>query len=152
MKNLNQKETNAWMSLVRAEQILIDKIEEELKSKGYPPLNWYDVLWALENSSEGRLRLNDVGNIVLLNKYNVTRLVNRLVSKGLVSKEHCSQDGRGIFACITKEGKKIRKDMWDVYRRVLKESFSSNYTEEELTQLAELMQKIIKPTQNINKK
>ncbi len=143
MKSLNKIETAAWTSLIRAQQILLDKIEAELKSNNLPSLDWYDILWALENTSEGRLRLNDIGKLVLLNKYNVTRLVNRLVKNELVSKENCSQDGRGIFACITPKGKEVRKNMWYFYRKVLNNSFLSNYSEDELMQMSALMKKVV---------
>lgn len=143
MKNLNKIETAAWTSLVRAQQVLLDKIENELKTNDLPSLDWYDILWALENTSGGRLRLNDIGKIVLLNKYNVTRLINRLEKNGLVSKENCSQDGRGVFACITPKGKKIRKKMWHFYRKVLYNSFLSNYSEDELIQMSSLMKRVV---------
>lgn len=148
MKKLNKIETQAWTSLVRAQQIMIDKIERELKAHGLPPLNWYDILWALESSPEGRLRLNDIGNVVLLNKYNVTRLVNRLEEKGLVSKTSCPQDGRGIFACITDKGKETRQKMWYFYRNILNKNFFANYDEAELVNISSLMKRIINPDQN----
>lgn len=148
MKSLNKIETAAWTSLIRAQQILLDKIEEELKSNDLPSLDWYDILWALESSPEGRLRLIDIGKIVLLNKYNVTRLVNRLVKNGLVSKENCTQDGRGIFACITPKGKEVRKKMWYFYRKVLNNSFLSNYNEDELKQMSSLMKRVVTKNQD----
>lgn len=148
MKKLNKVETQAWTSLIRAQQILIDKIERELKAHGLPPLNWYDILWALESSPEGRLRLNDIGNVVLLNKYNVTRLVNRLEEKGLVSKTNCQQDGRGIFACVTEKGKETRKKMWYFYRNILNKKFFSNYSEDELINISSLMKRIVNIDQN----
>lgn len=143
MKKLNKTQTRAWTSLIKAQQLLIDKIERELKAHGLPPLSWYDILWAIESSKEGRLRLNDIGNVVLLNKYNVTRLVNRLEEKGLVSKETCPQDGRGIFACITEKGRDTRKKMWYFYRNVLNKKFFSNYSEDELINISSLMKRII---------
>lgn len=148
MKNLNKIETAAWTSLVRAQQILLDKIEQELKSNDLPSLDWYDVLWALESAHEGRLRLNDIGKLVLLNKYNVTRLINRLEDKRLVSKENCSQDGRGVFACITPEGKEIRKKMWYFYRKVLNQDFLSNYNDKELIQMSSLMKRVVTNNQD----
>jgi hypothetical protein len=34
----------AWISLLRLERTLIDKVEERLKGAGLPPLDWYHVL------------------------------------------------------------------------------------------------------------
>jgi len=67
-------------------------VEEELKKRAFPPL--------VGTMYFGSLRLNDLGKRVLLDKYNVTRLVQRLEQKGLFSHTQCPVDGRGIFACI----------------------------------------------------
>ena len=137
-----ETETQAWIGLVKAQQHLIDKIEEELKKAGYPQLNWYDVLWELERAKDGSLRLNDLGNKVLLDKYNVTRLVQRLENAGLVSRDKCPVDGRGVFACITDEGKKLRRDMWNVYERVVRENFLTKYNQKELHDFKNFIERI----------
>jgi len=141
-KKLTDIETRAWVGLVRTQQILLDKVEAELKNNGFPPLSWYDVLIALENTSEGRLRFIEIGERLLLKKYNVTRLIHRLEKKGLVRRETSSEDGRGIYAVITVKGRKLRRAMWGVYYGVVKSYFLSNFNKEELKQLADYFGRI----------
>ena len=95
---LTAEETNAWMGLIKAQQHLTDKVEEELKRNGLPPYSWYDILLELDKAPDGSLRLNDLGKKVLLNKYNVTRLIDRLEKEELVSRDACPDDGRGKMA------------------------------------------------------
>lgn len=137
MKKSITIETKAWTGLIKAQQQLLDKVEEALKKRKLPPLSWYDILWELEKSQDGSLRLNGIGERVLLNKYNVTRLIDRMEKEGLVSREACKIDGRGIFACITNKGKKLRKKMWPIYEKVIDENFLSHFNKKELKQLAE---------------
>ncbi len=144
-KEITDKETRAWVGLVHAQQILVEKVERDLKQQGLPPLGWYDVLWELERTPGGMLRLNDLGKRVLLSKYNVTRLVQRLDEAGLVKKECCTQDGRGIVACITPKGKKLRKKMWPVYQEALRKHFLANYNKTELDLLTKLVNRIASP-------
>ena len=139
---LTNKETSAWMGLVKSQQYLIEKVEEELKLNGFPPLSWYDVLLELDKAPEGSLRLNDLGKKVLLNKYNVTRLIDRLEKEGLVSRDACPIDGRGIFACITQKGRELRQRMWPVYFNVIKEHFLSQFNNDELGQFIECVERI----------
>ncbi len=141
-KNWTDTETEAWMGLVKAQQLLYRKVEEELKKKGYPCLNWYDVLWELDRSEDGSLRLNDLGKRVLFDKYNVTRLVQRLEEEGLVSRTQCPVDGRGVFACITDKGRKLRREMWPIYQDTVKKSFFSKFNKKELKELKNFIERI----------
>lgn len=141
-KKWTEAETGAWIGLVRAQQYLLGIVGEELKKKGFPPLSWYDVLWELDRAEDGSLRLNDLGKRILLDKYNVTRLVQRLEEEGLVSRTACPVDGRGIFACITDKGRKLRKKMWPVYERTVKERFLSKFGKKEIAELDEFMERI----------
>ena len=46
----SETETQAWIGLVKAQQHLLDKVEEELKKAGFPQLSWYDILWERESA------------------------------------------------------------------------------------------------------
>ena len=132
-------ETSAWTGLVRAQQYLIGKVEDALSERGLPPLPWYDVLWELDRAPGGNLRLNELGRRVLLDKYSVTRLSQRLEREGLVRRVPCTQDGRGIFAHITADGRKLRRKMWPVYERAVKEHFLSKFGREDIARIDRLM-------------
>ena len=47
---------DAWISLLRTERTLIDKVEERLKRAGLPPLDWYHVLNEVDRAPKSRLR------------------------------------------------------------------------------------------------
>ena len=100
------------------------------------------MLWELERSDGDILRLNDLGKRVLLDKYNVTRLVQRLEQEGLVIRDQCPKDGRGVTACITEKGKKLRKEMWPVYEQVVRENFLSKFNASELKELKNFIERI----------
>lgn len=139
---LTTDETKAWMGLIKAQQHLTDKVEEKLKKNGLPPYSWYDVLLELDKAPEGSLRLNELGKKVLLNKYNVTRLIDRLEKEGLVSRDACPVDGRGKVACITGKGRMLRQKMWPVYYNVIKEHFLSQFNTGQLGQFIECVDRI----------
>ncbi|MGH7884612.1 MAG: MarR family winged helix-turn-helix transcriptional regulator [Thermodesulfobacteriota bacterium] len=141
-KKLSKIETEAWVSLVMATEELLKKIEAELKNNGLPPFAWYDVLLELDKSHDGRLRFVELGNRVLLKRYNVTRIIKRLELDGLAKRENCNEDARGIFAVITKKGRKVREKMWPVYYNVVKEHFLSNFNKKELDDFLGHLKKI----------
>ena len=139
---LTDKQTNVWLGYIKSQMLVLSKIEDELKKSNFPPLTWYDILWELEKSEKGSLRLNDLGKKVLLNKYNVTRLIDRMEKEDLVSRESCPVDGRGIFACITEKGRKLRKNMWNVYYKAIKDNFISKFNQNDLNKITEITNKL----------
>ncbi len=142
VRKFSNLETRAWVSFVQSQQLLLEKVDEEFKKHNFPPLNWYDILLELDRQRDGRLRLNQLGEKTLLTKYNVTRVIRRLEEEGLVRRETCPGDARGVFAVITQKGKNLRKQMWPVYYSVIKRYFLSNLDEEELGKLIECMNRI----------
>ena len=135
-------ETAAWTGLVRSSQNLLQSVETALKEKDLPPLTWYDVLWELEKARPTGLRLNDLGQRVLLDKYNVTRLVTRLEKEGLARRMNCPGDGRGIIALITARGSRLRKRMWPAYSRAVREELFSKLSPGEIASLRKLLSRI----------
>jgi len=142
MANLTTEETKAWMGLLKAQHHLTEKVEEKLKKNGLPPYSWYDVLLELNKAPDGSLRLNELGKKVFLNKYNVTRLIDRLEKEGLVSRDACPIDGRGKVACITGKGRMMRQKMWPVYHKVIKEHFLSQFSDGQLGQFIKSIDRI----------
>lgn len=94
------------------------RIEAALKAEGLPPPGWYDALWAIEQAGTG-IRPLVLQAQVSLPQYGLSRLVERLVTAGLVQRLACDTDGRGQVLKITAEGRSTRARMWPVYAGVL---------------------------------
>jgi len=145
---LTENETEAWVSLVLSAEKLLDKVDSELKKKGLPSYAWYDVLLELDKCKDGKLRFVELGNRVLLPRYNVTRTVNRLEKAGLAKRIPSEDDRRGYFAQITRKGRTIRKKMWPVYYSVLKDYLFCSLSSKELEDFLSHLRKIRKSIEN----
>jgi DNA-binding MarR family transcriptional regulator len=132
----------AWASLVRAEKALTDKVEEALKAGGFPPLDWYDVLYEVDRSPKGMLRQSGVQSRTQLAQYNVCRLVDRLEREGLVERHQCRIDGRNNVLAITAKGRALRRAMWPAYAAVLERHFGARLSQAEAEQLVRLLSKV----------
>ena len=141
---LTKNETEAWVSLVLSTEKLLEKIDSELKKKGLPPYSWYDVLLELDKCKDGKLRFVELGNRVLLPRYNVTRTVKRLEKAGLVKRMPSEDDARGYYAVITRKGRTIRQKMWPVYYNVLKGYLFNSLSTKELENFLKHLRKIRK--------
>ena len=122
-RELDQHTLGAWRALLDAHAQMVRRIEAELAGEGLPPLGWYDVLWAVYQAPERRLRINELADAVVLSPTGMSRMVERLVQAGLLSREPVPGDRRGSYAVISDAGIEQMRAVWPIYARVLREHF-----------------------------
>jgi DNA-binding MarR family transcriptional regulator len=132
----------AWAGLVRTEKALVQKVEEQLKAAGFPPLDWYHVLHEVDRAPKGMLRQSGVQDRTQLAQYNICRLVDRLEREGLVERRQCQLDGRNNVLVITAKGRALRRAMWPAYAAAVGEHFGARLSEAEAEQLLRLLRKL----------
>lgn len=138
----DSKKVDSWATYIVSFNRIHQGMEEAMKDAGHPSLEIYDVLWTLERSPDHSLRFSDLGERVLLSKSNVTRLAERLESQGLIERKRCPEDRRGVYAVLTKTGKKLRQDMWKTYEKLIQERFSSHLSNDEHKSLIQILTKV----------
>lgn len=144
MKTVPSKQTeSAWVLLIRGQQVLLGKVETALKEAGLPPLSWYDVLLELSRDPGSGLRQYEIGERILLNKHNLSRLIDRLESDGLVKRQACDVDGRGNIVKITEKGAQLKQEMWPVYAKTIQELIAEPLTATQVRSLAVIMNTLL---------
>jgi DNA-binding MarR family transcriptional regulator len=128
---MSRAEPDLWFSFVRAHRLMIREVERRLAEAGLPSYAWYDVLWGLESGPEGKRRMHELADVLAIERYNLTRLVDRLEEEGLVTRARSAEDGRAAYASITGKGRTLRKKMWKVYESAVAELFLAQFDEEE---------------------
>lgn len=93
----------AWEALFRAQVTIMRELTACFPG-GEISFNEYDVLFNLSNQPERRARIKDLTQFLLLTQPSISRLVDRLASKGIVEKLSDPGDGRGIIVAITPHG------------------------------------------------
>jgi DNA-binding MarR family transcriptional regulator len=96
----------AVTSIMRAHQILIAQLDAMLRQFGIT-FSRYEALVLLVHSHEGALPLSKIGERLQVHATSVTNVIDRLEAAGLVRREPNPQDGRGVLAVITDEGRKV---------------------------------------------
>ncbi|MFT2818123.1 MarR family winged helix-turn-helix transcriptional regulator [Leifsonia sp. A12D58] len=131
----------AWESLFRAQVAIMRSLAADFPSKEIS-LNEYDVMFNLSRQPGWRIRLRDLNKHVLLSQPSVSRLVDRLVSRGYLEKEIDPADGRGAIIGLTQSG-------YDLFRRVARDHMvtitnhmSGSLDEAELKQLTALCDRL----------
>ena len=135
----------AWAGLLRIERVLVHKAEERLKAAGFPPVEWYHVLYEVERAPRGVLRQSGVQDRTQLAQYNVCRLVDRLEREGLVERRQCELDGRNNVLVISAKGRALRRAMWPVYASAIQEHLGAHLTQAEAEQLVRVLSRLALP-------
>ena len=63
-------------------------------------------------AEKGKLKLAELHEILSVDKSTTTRLVNPLVTQGLVLREKSNHDSRTVDLSLTKKRESVRKDVW----------------------------------------
>lgn len=133
---------HAWAAFLVAHARLIERVEAAFQTTGLPPLAWYDVLWALENGPDGRLRMHELAERIVLSRSNLSRLADRLERAGLIRREACDADRRGAYCAITDKGCEMRKRMWPVYRAEIDRLFARHLTDTQARVIGDCLERI----------
>lgn len=88
-------------------------------------LTEYRAALHLSRTPKRELRITELAYLLGLNQSSVTRLVGRMEGKGLVYRDTCPDDGRGVYAVITEKGMDAVREIRDPYEQKLGEQLRS---------------------------
>ena len=111
-----------------------------------PPLSTYDVLIELYEAPEHRLRMHELAERVVLSRSGLTRLVDRLETEGLLTRDRSRTDRRGAYAVITEQGIEALQRTWPIYAKGIAEYFAQWLTLEEAQLLESAFRHILQAT------
>ncbi|MFI6736836.1 MarR family winged helix-turn-helix transcriptional regulator [Nonomuraea sp. NPDC050451] len=141
-EGLTAEELAVWRMLQRAQVRITRHLEAELLVAHDLPLASYEVLVQLAEAPERRLRMNDLAGRVLLSRSGLTRLIDRLQRDGLVSREACADDARGLFAVLTDAGAERLAEATPTYLRGVRSQFLDLLGPEEITRVRAMVARL----------
>ena len=133
----------AWAALLRVHAALVPRLDRELRQAAGMPLAWYDVLLELHAAPEGRLRMSDLGERVVLSRTRVSRVVDELVDAGLVLREANPRDGRSALATLTKAGARRLRAAAPAYLDGIDRHFTQHLTDAEQKAIARGLNRVL---------
>ena len=132
-----------WLTLLQAQSVVVDALERSLQAERGLPLAWFEVLIQLSAADDGQMKMQDLAQAVLLSKSGLTRLVDRMVAAGLVSRGACATDRRIVYAVVTDAGRVALREAIPVHTRALGEHFSKHLTPAELGMIRSTLTKVL---------
>ena len=130
----------AWESLFRAQHELFAEMSGDFTGAELTQAE-YDVLLTVTRAPEMTTRLRDVTGNMLISQPSVSRLVDRMVARGLLTKCPDPEDGRGALITATDEGARAFRALATVHGRSIATQMAV-LDDEELATLLTLTRKL----------
>lgn len=100
----SEQELAAWRGTLQVHARVTQELDSQMRAEHGLSVSSYEVLMFLAGSSDRRLRMSEIASRVLLSRSGLTRLVDRLVQLGYVTRCAADTDGRGLYAELTDAG------------------------------------------------
>jgi DNA-binding MarR family transcriptional regulator len=123
-----EHELAAWRGMLEAHARVTQQLDAQMHAAHGVSLSAYEVLMFLADAPEHRLRMSDIARQVLLSKSGCTRLVDRLVDLGYVTRCAARTDGRGLYAELTEAGLEKTRAARAAHRQGVRRCFLEHLT------------------------
>jgi DNA-binding MarR family transcriptional regulator len=131
---------DAWEALYRAQVAVLRQLRAEFPDQG-TSMTEYDVLFNLSRQPGHALRIRDLNKHLLLTQPSVSRLLDRLAARGLVTKGGDPDDARGTVVTLTQAGHDEFRRVGARHSRSIAQKMSA-LTPDELRSLTEIADKL----------
>ena len=139
---LSPEEMRAWRALLGAQHRLGRVLDLELQAAHGTTLADHEVLIILSEQPDGCLRMADLADMLTISRSGLTRRVDRMAAAGLVARERCASDGRGVLARITDAGWRALEVATPVHVAGVRRHFIEALEPHELELLALALEKV----------
>jgi len=134
---VGKEKLRLWIRLLRASRIIESELRERLARQFDTTLPRFDVMAALYRTPEGMM-MSDLSRFLLVSNGNVTGIVDRLVSEGLVQRARRNGDRRTSIVRLTKIGHDTFRKMASAHERWVGE-LMAGVTKSDAQQLAAML-------------
>jgi DNA-binding MarR family transcriptional regulator len=110
---------SAWRSLAARHASVSAALERELGERHGLGVSEFEVLERLAENEQHKFRVQELAESVHLSQSTLSRLIGRLEQHGLVQRNMCDVDRRGIDVCLTETGRQRHAEAQPTHRAVL---------------------------------
>jgi len=137
----------AWLALLRCYSRIERELMQSIAQKYDSSLPRYDVLTALAMNEDG-LTMGELATILKVSKGNITGVVRRLKSDGLVKKVTSREDRRIQSVTISPQGLRLWEEMHEDYDRIITQLLSGRSVQQ-LRALIKTLERTIKSVNDV---
>lgn len=107
---LDNDQQNSWRAFIIGAQLLMDRLDRDLRLEHGVSLAEYEILVRLSESPGNRMRMALLADALCHSRSRVTHTVARMERAGLLERSQSADDGRGVEAVMSAAGKALLVD------------------------------------------
>ncbi|MFD5599084.1 MarR family winged helix-turn-helix transcriptional regulator [Leucobacter sp. NPDC058333] len=130
----------AWESVMSAHSTLMQVFEAEHMWSEIS-MREYDVLYTLSKHDKP-IRMCDVQGGVLLSQPALSRMVDRLATRGLIAREPDPEDGRAVLLSLTADGAALQEQVGRAHAKSIARHLGAALTADEMHELRRIAGKL----------
>ena len=140
---LTEDEQRAWRGLLRMTSQLNARANRLLQEEYGISLADYEVLVALSEAPEGRLRVFEVADALAWEQSRVSHQLARMARRGLLTREGCATDARGAFAVLTTVGRGAIERAAPAHVEQMRQLVFDELSHEQVSALTEITTRVL---------
>ena len=130
----------AWESVLQAHATLMKRFAAQDIWTDLS-MREYDVLYTLSKCT-APIRITELNRHVLLSQPALSRLVDRLAARGLVTRDADPADGRSVCLSLTETGREVQRRIGGAHARDVARAVTAALTPAEISDLEMLCSKL----------
>ncbi|AWI29601.1 MarR family transcriptional regulator [Streptomyces tirandamycinicus] len=132
---------HAFYGLVWAGTVLIERVDRALTKAHDLPVSWFEVMLWLAGRDEP-VAASVLGNSTMLSRSQVSRVLDALQARGLVSRTPSARDARSVEVALTPEGRAVFEEADATRRACLAPVFTDVLDREDMEALGAVWRKL----------
>lgn len=139
---LTAEEQAVWRAYLDVSRLLTERMQRELVEDSSMSLAEYEILVQLSEAPGRQLRMSELADRVVNSRSRLTHTVGRMEARGLVRREACPDDGRGVLCLLTDDGFTVLEQAAPGHVEAVRQGLFDPITEQDMAALGMVMNKV----------
>src|SRR5207247_8242450 len=133
---LDERQHGVWQGYLQWNQDLVAALEQQLtRDSGLSGAD-YRVLHPLSQAPGGLLRARDLGTEIGWDRSRLSHHLTRMEKRGLITREECAEDARGLMVRLTKAGRRAIEEAAPGHAEAVRRYFFDQLSNDEIETMA----------------
>ncbi|HUA10585.1 MAG TPA: MarR family transcriptional regulator [Solirubrobacteraceae bacterium] len=142
LARLPEEYTAAWIGLLEVAKRMSRELDGELEAAYGIGLSSLELLGRLAAAPERRMQLSSLAAAANLSLSRVSRIVDALEGRALLTRRQCPSDARSVEAELTGAGLALAREAQALHVAAVQERFFGRLQEDEIATLAEVFSRL----------
>jgi DNA-binding MarR family transcriptional regulator len=141
---LSDGQQRNWRAFLGGVTVLMDSLDRDLRNQHGVSLPEYEILVRLSEAPKRTMRMAELADRVALSRSRLTHTVKRLEANGILRRERCDEDGRGVQAVLTDHGMTVLGRAADTHVRGVRAHLVAHASSAELDTVGDVMERVLR--------